>query len=175
MSSSEAAFAWRMARTYGPRIVLFDRQQRIAWAQERIKTIEQNRADDWEQHKRECEDCQRGDLCLRAFSVSPTEREHLDTISQFRGMIYSEERDQDYANEAERHGVEYQHHIDGFCAYWQNVRYRKFVAVDWICERCRLKTSTMHAHHRHYYTLGFEEIDDLEALCADCHRVEHGR
>jgi hypothetical protein len=94
-------------------------------------------------------------------------------VGQLREMISFERYDRKYAEKARREGVDYAVHLGSFC--WQRTRYRKFAAVDWTCERCGNQTAELEAHHRHYDTLGFEEIDDLEALCGQCHHLEHGR
>ena len=94
-------------------------------------------------------------------------------VAQLREVINFERYDQKYAEKARREGVDYAVHLGSF--YWQRIRYRKFIAVDWTCERCGDQTAELELHHRHYDTLGFEEIDDLEVLCGDCHRLEHGK
>ena len=94
-------------------------------------------------------------------------------VDQLREIINFERYDQGYAEKARHEGVDYAVHLGGL--YWRRIRYRKFIAVDWICERCGDQPAELEAHHRHYDTLGFEEIDDLEALCGECHRLEHDR
>lgn len=48
----------------------------------------------------------------------------------------------------------------------------------WTCQRCKAKfrigSSQLHAHHKHYRTLYRERPQDIEVLCAHCHRKEHG-
>lgn len=42
------------------------------------------------------------------------------------------------------------------------------------CERCGAEPSTgLQLHHRTYERLGHELPEDVELLCADCHREEH--
>lgn len=173
MSSSESDYARRMARNYGPELARLLRPERLARLQARIETLNREMIAEGEAHKQTCERCRDGDFCLARFSLSKTDRERHDDIVKLKGFIGHEERDQQYADKARQYGVDYQHHIDGFCCYWQNVRYRKFVSVDWQCESCGTKTAALQCHHRHYETLGFEEITDLEALCERCHRARH--
>jgi hypothetical protein len=158
-----------MAHTYGPEIVKLERNHRIIWALGTIQTIKENLVVDREEHKNECEECQNGDLCLEALSISPEQRRRLDLISRLKGMIYRERQDQEYADRAKLYGVEYRHHVDGFCAYWQNLRHRKFVIVNFACELCSSTAKPLECHHLHYDTLGFEELADVQALCRDCH------
>lgn len=45
--------------------------------------------------------------------------------------------------------------------------------ADWRCEACDRQTGGLEGHHLHYDTLGFEEVDDIRALCRQCHEDEH--
>lgn len=92
-------------------------------------------------------------------------------FGQLNLAIYSERKDREYIEKTKRESVNYSDHLGSF--YWKRLRYRKFIAVDWRCERCSVQTNQLAAHHRHYATLGYEEIEDLEALCSECHRLEH--
>ena len=76
-----------------------------------------------------------------------------------------------YAARARECGVIYAHHIDGFCAYWQNLTNRRFAAANWKCERCG-RDGKLEGHHLHYETLGFEELEDIRARCRQCHQLE---
>ena len=50
------------------------------------------------------------------------------------------------------------------------IRYRGY-----RCQRCGLKPSNgLQLHHRTYVRLFRELPEDLELLCVDCHRREHG-
>lgn len=46
-------------------------------------------------------------------------------------------------------------------------------ARDANCKSCG-SGDRLHAHHRHYRTIGRERMDDLVTLCAGCHAFEHG-
>lgn len=176
MSSSESFFARRAARFYG-HLVQKSRPERIGWLRSQIVTLEALDRDEHAAHRAICMACQDGDFCLDAISITPAQVERSKKIGFMRSLIHSEEHDEAYAQAARAHGVEYSDHIDGFCAYWQNVRHRKFEAAGWKCEHCgRDGTGTLDAHHLHYDTLGFEELCDLEALCRGCHkRADRGR
>jgi 5-methylcytosine-specific restriction endonuclease McrA len=40
------------------------------------------------------------------------------------------------------------------------------------CERCE-KFSAVHVHHLTYKRVGHEELEDLQAVCEDCHKFLH--
>jgi hypothetical protein len=139
MSSSESAYAWRMARTYGPEVCRLDRAGRMAWAQEAIDRLKREDDAEHEAHKRDCELCLRNAFCSYGFTLSP----RYDQTMRLRGMIEMQKRDQEYTNQARAHGVVYEHHIDGFCAYWQNVRRRHHLGeADQQAHARRLSTSS---------------------------------
>ena len=83
----------------------------------------------------------------------------------YRDYIAHEKADQKYADDARLHGVEPKHHKDGFCRYWQNLRARRFALNNWRCETPGCEAAAEDCHHLHYNTLGFEEFDDVRALC----------
>jgi hypothetical protein len=168
MSSSEAAYARRAAMFYGPARVRLNRPDRISWLREQIANMENLRHREQEAHRANCDDCQRSAFCIELYTLSPADEERLNKLRFMNGLICVEEQDEAYAQRSRLNGVEYRHHIDGFCFYWQNVRHRKFVSVDWMCERCG-KPGNLDAHHLHYDTLGFEELVDIQALCRKCH------
>jgi 5-methylcytosine-specific restriction endonuclease McrA len=59
--------------------------------------------------------------------------------------------------------------------YWKRLRIYKCVLVGWRCQRCGAETDALQMHHSTGYdVLGTEQLSDLEALCARCHRTEHG-
>jgi hypothetical protein len=176
MSSSESNFAWRAAQFYGPDVVQRSRPERIEWLRGRIAAQEGLGRDEYAAHRAICMVCQNGDpFCLQALSTTPAQIEHSKKISFMRSLIHSEEKDEAYAQAVRGNlygvsgrRVEYRDHVDGFCAYWQNVRHRKFASVDWKCEQCG-RAGALDAHHLHYDTLGFEDLHDLQALCRGCH------
>lgn len=53
-------------------------------------------------------------------------------------------------------------------AAWKAFRLRKLASVNYICERCKHRKAR-EVHHKHYRTLGHEELEDTEALCRPCH------
>jgi 5-methylcytosine-specific restriction endonuclease McrA len=161
-------YAWRMARYYGSEISRMTRGKRIAFLEQRIAVLSEVIEAECRAHEASCKDCQEGEFCLARFSITPTQKVRYDELSHLRGYVHHEKADEEYAQRARSEGVIYKHHIDGFCRYWQNLRHRLFVVADHRCQRCGT-SGPLEAHHRHYDTLGFEEIADLEALCADCH------
>jgi hypothetical protein len=167
--SRESDYAWRAARFYGPVRAQMSRQGRIDFVEAQIATLESLTRDERATHKASCAQCQARDFCLTIFSITREQSDRADKISFLRGLIGSEVLDQVYAQAARLRPVDYKQHVDGFCRYWQNVRHRKFEAVGGKCEQCG-HSGPLEAHHRHYDTLGFEELHDLQALCHDCHQ-----
>ena len=55
---------------------------------------------------------------------------------------------------------------------WWARRKHALRRAGYCCERCGSRES-LEVHHRTYHHLGYELDDDLEVLCATCHRVEH--
>lgn len=55
---------------------------------------------------------------------------------------------------------------------WRILRHRKFIQQGARCERCGELGRDV--HHKHYRTLGRENLSDLELLCRPCHEQEHG-
>lgn len=55
---------------------------------------------------------------------------------------------------------------------WKARRVRAIEAAKGRCQRC-LTASATQVHHRTYIRAGGEHPEDLEALCAACHRREH--
>jgi len=50
------------------------------------------------------------------------------------------------------------------------IRRHRMIAAAGGCERCYLITRKLELHHKHYDSLGNESDDDIEVLCAACHR-----
>jgi hypothetical protein len=174
MVSTEQWRARRVAQFYGPERVGLLRAERLAFVRRRVADIELERdryvTQRDEEHQRECAECRAGEFCLWQFEVDPKQSEFSDYLGFLRSIVRDEERDAEYAAKARDYGVNYEHHIDGFCSYWQNVRYRKFVSVGWKCERCGV-AGGLECHHPDYGILGFEEVADLTALCRRCHQA----
>ena len=57
--------------------------------------------------------------------------------------------------------------------HWKIVRRQALQRVRYSCERCS-ETKHLNVHHKTYERLGAEEPSDLEVLCRNCHRAEHG-
>lgn len=49
------------------------------------------------------------------------------------------------------------------------------INVDWrpICELQGCRNIAVNVHHKHYDTVGKESLEDLVALCRDCHEIKH--
>lgn len=50
---------------------------------------------------------------------------------------------------------------------WRQVANEKLQQADYKCERCQAEAKEV--HHKHYESLGHESLNDLEALCIQCH------
>lgn len=172
MTSSEYWRGREAANFYGPERVQWNRAARTQYCRDQIVRIdnesEARRLARRAEHIAGCSKCQQNAFCLDRFKSSDCD----ELVPFINSVIFLEEQDELYAREARRKGVDYREHIDGFCSYWQNLRHRKFKAVEWKCERCG-ESGALEAHHRHYDTVGYEEIADIEALCARCHRGAH--
>jgi 5-methylcytosine-specific restriction endonuclease McrA len=65
----------------------------------------------------------------------------------------------------------YEEHLRS--SQWQSIREIKIDSVGDRCERCGNDYLQLEVHHRHYRTLGREQLEDLEVLCKKCHEDEH--
>jgi len=63
----------------------------------------------------------------------------------------------------------YRNHISS--ERWREIRLEKLKSVDYRCERCG--DMAVQVHHKTYKSLGDESLDELEALCKDCHDEKH--
>lgn len=57
---------------------------------------------------------------------------------------------------------------------WREMRRTIVRLAQYRCERCNASDVPLQVHHKTYVNRGYEEIEDLEAICRDCHRKEHG-
>lgn len=58
---------------------------------------------------------------------------------------------------------------------WQAKRQKVIRRAKYRCERCGIWAGNhFEVHHKTYDNLGAEPLEDLEALCRYCHKVEHG-
>lgn len=57
-------------------------------------------------------------------------------------------------------------------AEWAASRDRVLLRAGFKCER-GCGRDARHVHHKTYERLGHEALDDLEALCLECHQAEH--
>jgi hypothetical protein len=57
---------------------------------------------------------------------------------------------------------------------WKATRKETLALASHRCNRCGQSRDVMHVHHRTYQNLGREQPEELEVLCPQCHRDEHG-
>jgi hypothetical protein len=55
---------------------------------------------------------------------------------------------------------------------WNQIRKVVIELARDTCEVCRLERATQ-VHHKNYNQVGYEEIEDLIAICARCHNKIH--
>ena len=60
---------------------------------------------------------------------------------------------------------------------WQAKADRLKAASGWKCQLCNKdgNKTTLHAHHKTYDRLGFEDDNDIIILCKDCHAKFHDK
>lgn len=56
---------------------------------------------------------------------------------------------------------------------WAQKRSEVLSRENGLCEIC--SSPATQVHHRHYFNLGNEQLDDLMAVCGDCHELIHAR
>lgn len=59
-------------------------------------------------------------------------------------------------------------------AKWAKVKIKVYKRFGKKCAKCSA-TKSLQVHHLHYRTLGIERYQDLQILCASCHKLEHER
>jgi hypothetical protein len=71
--------------------------------------------------------------------------------------------------------------IDQYAEYlrsphWRTIRAEALRRAEHRCQApdCPGTSGRLHVHHLTYERLGKELPDDLQVLCSDCHRYEHG-
>jgi 5-methylcytosine-specific restriction endonuclease McrA len=57
---------------------------------------------------------------------------------------------------------------------YRELRSQALAAAGHRCERCN-GSGQLELHHKHYATLGFETLKDIEMLCRSCHETETQR
>jgi len=57
---------------------------------------------------------------------------------------------------------------------WQKRRKQALIRAGQRCQVCNAG-GQLHVHHRTYTRFGREDASDLTVLCAECHRLFHGR
>lgn len=66
--------------------------------------------------------------------------------------------------------VDYHEYINS--AAWRRKRRWALRELGYACDECG-GDHILQVHHRHYQTLGREQLHDLRVLCRDCHGVKH--
>lgn len=97
--------------------------------------------------------------------VAPEKRPHRPPASAFFGGGLGE----DMASKM-TYGEQLKH------PNWQRKRLEVLNHYGFRCYSCRSDEKTLHAHHKHYVKgrMAWEyEVDELEALCEDCHKDAH--
>lgn len=59
-----------------------------------------------------------------------------------------------------------------FTWHWKKLRREALKFYGRSCSICK-KTTGLNVHHRHYRTVGCEQMVDLELLCTGCHSNHH--
>lgn len=57
--------------------------------------------------------------------------------------------------------------------HWKRIRRKAYATYGNACMSCGM-TSNLHIHHLTYDNRGNEKMEDLQILCADCHKKVHG-
>ena len=93
-----------------------------------------------------------------------------------------DEREDDYGVawcwqcERDDHVVKYETYLKS--EEWASVRRRKLLDAEFKCEHCGytpgIQKRKLEVHHKTYERLGEELMFDLEVLCFNCHKKEHG-
>ena len=68
--------------------------------------------------------------------------------------------------------IDYKWYIQSFI--WKAKAHRAKELAGFKCQLCNANQE-LHAHHRTYDQLGFEKIEDITVLCADCHAKFHNK
>jgi hypothetical protein len=55
-------------------------------------------------------------------------------------------------------------------AQWKTLKRKVIEERGSRCERCERVSASLHLHHVHYRSLGSEQPEDVELLCAECHK-----
>lgn len=58
---------------------------------------------------------------------------------------------------------------------WKEKRRLVINRSDYFCDHCGRQPEKFHIHHLTYERVGREFTHDLQALCPECHRKEHGK
>lgn len=74
------------------------------------------------------------------------------------------------------HDMPYAQYLDS--DEWRATREQAMWRAGWKCEKCGLYSVSgrgLQVHHLTYERRGYEAPEDLQVLCAGCHKMAHGR
>lgn len=57
--------------------------------------------------------------------------------------------------------------------HWKNTKSERLKLSGYACDICGEDEIQLQVHHKHYETLGHEDMDDLATLCPYCHKDVH--
>jgi hypothetical protein len=58
---------------------------------------------------------------------------------------------------------------------WAKLRQERFMIAQWHCERCDATNVPLQLHHLTYENRFYETLEDVCALCAQCHEWMSGK
>lgn len=58
-------------------------------------------------------------------------------------------------------------------AHWKEKKSERLKLSNYCCDVCGDDEIQLQVHHKHYETLGHEDMDDLATLCPYCHKDVH--
>jgi hypothetical protein len=104
---------------------------------------------------------------------APARWPEIDLATFLARAIKAEEADEAYAAHSKARQPDYREHLQS--RYWQRLRAFAAISQNWKCAHCGDPAGlTLELHHCCYLHLGYETLEDVEALCRACHRAEHG-
>lgn len=71
---------------------------------------------------------------------------------------------------AKKEWIDYKQYLTG--SWWKSRRKKKLKSVGYKCEKCG-KSIKSQVHHLHYRSLNQEKDEDLQAVCRECHELQH--
>jgi hypothetical protein len=119
--STESTCAAKLALFYKQRGLLqASRADRVAVIKREIVEFEDATKAERAKHMAHCRTCLEKQFCAKRFESRP----FRDDVKERLILLALEEADEKYAEKARQ--TRPKHHCDGFTAYWQNLRFRRF-------------------------------------------------